>query len=105
MRRSRWRCGKRTAGFITRIHAAGFSGIAATSWVAAVRTMNGKSNDGARYAVILRKSGGIARAARSIAVAGKDKHCCIGLTTREKSDGQHRYDQDYSYRHQRRLLD
>jgi len=72
-----------------RIRVAGFSGIAVTTWAAGVLTTSGKSNVGARCVATSRKSERTARRARSIAGDGKDRRCCTGPTTRERSDAQH----------------
>src|ERR1051325_2023802 len=105
MRPSRWRCGKSTAGSITKIREAGFSGIAVISWVADALTTSGKSNAGVRWAVTSLKSKGIVRPVRSIVGVDSDKPCCIGRMTLERSDGKHRHNQNCSNDYQWCLLD
>lgn len=75
------------AGSITKIRVVGFNGTVAIIWVAAVLTMGDKLIAGAQYAATPRRLKSIVHLARSIVVQDRDRRCCTGLTTRERSDG------------------
>jgi hypothetical protein len=82
---SHYRCGARRAGFIRMIRAAGFSGIAATTWAVGHQTRTRRrSNAGRRFGGTSRRSN--ITVSQAIRCAGRvsGKRCCIGLTTVEK---------------------
>lgn len=85
MRLSPCRSGVGRVGSTKKTRAAGFSGIAATTWAGDAWTTNGRSNAGARCAGMLSKSRRTVRPARSIAGRNRDKHCFTGLTIRASS--------------------
>jgi hypothetical protein len=72
-------------GYITKIHAVGFNGIADITWAAVVRMMNAKSNAGAQCGGTLRRLSRTVLAENLNAGQGNDKRCFTGLTTHEKS--------------------
>ncbi len=86
MRHSLCQSGKVTDGSITKIRAAGFSGIAATTWAVAVWMTSDRLNVGAQCAGTLRSLKTIARSERSIAGPGNGRHFFTGPTIREKSE-------------------
>src|SRR5687767_5032965 len=86
MRQCPFQCGERTAGSITKIRAAGFSGTAVTTWAGAVRMTSDKSNGGAPYAATSRRSKRIVLAVIPSAVRNNGRLCYTGLTIHEKYD-------------------
>ncbi len=87
---SRFPNGRRKAGFIQTIRAAGFNGIAATGWAAATRTTRARSNAGNKFAATSAKSKRIVNPAICIAVRVSARPCCIGRMTAAKSKATHR---------------
>src|SRR5215213_7964567 len=87
MHQCRLRCGERRVGSITKIRAAGFNGIAATTWAAVVPTMSGKSNAGARCVVTSHRSRSTVRKVKPSAARGNDKLYFTGPTTHVRSNG------------------
>src|SRR4051812_34452798 len=86
MRRSRSRCGERKVGSITKIPAAGFSGIAGTTWAVARSTTSGRSSAGEPCAGTPLKSDRIVRGARSIVARASARRCCTGHMIHGRSE-------------------
>ena len=83
-----YRNGSIRDGYTRTILAAGFNGIAATTWAAECLTKTcGRSNAGRRFGATLHKFGIIVSPAISFAAPVSGRPCCIGPTTAEKFEG------------------
>src|SRR5262245_48830337 len=82
---SRSPSGDATVGSIARTRAAGFNGIAATTWAGAPPTTAARSGDGGRSRDTSRPSGTTASDATSSAGGGSARRCCTGRMTADES--------------------
>src|SRR6185436_8574430 len=86
MRRNRLPRGGAMDGFTRRIHVAGFSGTAVTTWGAAPQMTSGRYVAGARSPVTSPQYAGTATAVTSNAARDSARRCCIGRMTAALSE-------------------
>ncbi len=86
MQVSHFQSGRKRDGFITMIHADGFSGIVATLWVGDILMMRDRLRDGRLLHDMQHKLLIIVRQGISFVGHVSDKHCFIGRMTVEKFD-------------------